>query len=111
VRKILSLLAAFCPDCTRLTGRRQRVELRLPRRAAGRDAPVIIFNRSQLVMLPKAWVRGPLLASVNDELLCSGFRATNNNSGLVPTMVFTRDDHPDEKLTLTEKSSKTISDV
>jgi hypothetical protein len=87
------------------------VELRLPRRAAGRDAPVIIFNRSQLVMLPKAWVRGPLLASVNDELLCSGFRATNNNSGLVPTMVFTRDDHPDEKLTLTEKSSKTISDV
>jgi hypothetical protein len=75
------------------------------------DAPVIIFNRSSLVMLPKAWVKGPLFASVNDELLSSSFRATNNNSGLVPTMVFTRDDHPDEKLTLTEKSSKTISDV
>jgi hypothetical protein len=75
------------------------------------DAPIIIFNRSSLVMLPKAWVKGPLLASVNDELLSSSFRATNNNSGLVPTMVFTRDDHPDEKLTLTEQSSKTISDV
>jgi hypothetical protein len=75
------------------------------------DAPIIIFNRSQLIMLPNAWVKGPLLASVNDELLSSSFRATNNNSGLVPTMVFTRDDHPDEKLTLTEQSSKTISEV
>ena len=75
------------------------------------DAPIIIFNRASLVMLPKAWVKGSLFASVYDELLSSSFRATNNNSGLVPTMVFTRDDHPDEKLTLTEKSSKTISDV
>jgi hypothetical protein len=75
------------------------------------DAPIIIFNRSQLIMLPKSWVKGSLFASVYDELLSSSFRATNDNSGLVPTMVFTRDDHPDEKLTLTELSSKTISDV
>ncbi|MEW6642750.1 MAG: hypothetical protein AB1586_19750 [Pseudomonadota bacterium] len=75
------------------------------------DAPIIIFNRSSLVMLPKAWVKGSLLASVNDELLSSSFRASDNNSGLAPNMVFTRDEHPDEKLTLTEKSSKTISDV
>jgi hypothetical protein len=75
------------------------------------DAPVIIFNRSQLILLPKAWVKGPLIASVSAELLSSSFRATNNNSGLVPTMVFTSDDHPDDKLTLTEQSSKTISDV
>jgi hypothetical protein len=75
------------------------------------DAPIIIFNRDQLIMLPKAWVKGPLLASVNYELLSSTFRAINENSGLVPSMVFTRDDHPDERLTLTEKSSKTISDV
>ena len=75
------------------------------------DAPIIIFNRSSLVMLPKAWVKGPLLASVNDELLSSSFRAIDNNSGLVTNMVFTRDEHPDEKLTLTEQSSKTISDV
>jgi hypothetical protein len=75
------------------------------------DAPVIIFNRSELIMLPKAWVKGPLIASVNHELLSSSFRATNNNSGLVPTMVFTSVDHPEDKLTLTEQSSKTISDV
>jgi hypothetical protein len=75
------------------------------------DAPVIIFNRSALIMLPKAWVKGSLLASVNDRLLSSSFRATDNNSGLVPTMVFTRADHSNEKLTLTEISSKTISDA
>ena len=75
------------------------------------DAPVIIFNRSSLIMLPNAWTKGSLFASVNDQLLSSSFRSTNNNSGLVPTMVFTRDDHPDERLTLTETSSKTISDV
>jgi hypothetical protein len=59
------------------------------------DAPIIIFNRSSLVMLPKSWVKGSLFASVYDELLSSSFTATNNNSGLVPNMVFTRDDHPD----------------
>jgi hypothetical protein len=75
------------------------------------DAPVIIFNRSSLIMLPKAWVKGSLLASVNDMLLSSSFRATDNNSGLAPTLVFTREDHPDQKLTLTETSSKTISDA
>ncbi|QQO14357.1 hypothetical protein JJB99_34540 [Bradyrhizobium diazoefficiens] len=75
------------------------------------DAPVIIFNRSSLVMLPKAWVGGSLLGSVNDELLSASFRATDNNTGLVPTMVFTRDDQAGQKLTLTEISSKTISDV
>jgi hypothetical protein len=75
------------------------------------DQPVIIFNRASLIMLPKAWVKGPLVASVNDELLSSSFKAVDNNSGLAPNMVFARTDHPDEKLTLTEKSSKTISDV
>ncbi|WP_407193682.1 hypothetical protein [Bradyrhizobium sp. STM 3566] len=75
------------------------------------DEPVIIFNRSSLIMLPKAWVRGSLLGSVNGQLLSSSFRAADNNSGLVPKMVFARDDHPDEKLTLIEKSSQTISDV
>lgn len=75
------------------------------------DAPVIIFNRSSLIILPKAWVGGSLLGAVNDQLLSSSFRASDNNSGLVPTMVFTRDDHPDQKLTLTEISSRTISDV
>jgi hypothetical protein len=73
------------------------------------DAPVIIFNRSSLVILPNAWAKGSLLASVNDQLLSSRFRAADNNSGLVTKMVFTRAEHPEEKLTLTETSSKTIS--
>lgn len=75
------------------------------------DAPVIIFNRSSLIILPKAWIGGSLLGAVNNQLLSSSFRASDNNSGLVPTMVFTRDDHSDQKLTLTEISSKTMSDV
>lgn len=75
------------------------------------DAPVIIFNRSSLIILPKAWVGGSLLGAVNDQLLSSSFRASDNNSGLAPTMVFTRGDHPDRKLTLTEISSRTISDI
>ncbi len=75
------------------------------------DAPVIIFSRTSLVMLPKPWVKGPLDAAVNDQLLSSSFTAADNNSGLVAKMVFTRDDHPDKKLTLTELSSKTISDI
>jgi hypothetical protein len=75
------------------------------------DAPVIIFSRSALVMLPKAWVNGPLLGTVNDQLLSSSFKAIDNNTGLVAKMVFASVDHPEEKLTLTEQSSKTISDV
>jgi len=43
------------------------------------DQPVIIFNRASLIMLPKAWVKGPLVASVNDELLSSSFKAVDNN--------------------------------
>jgi hypothetical protein len=75
------------------------------------DAPIIIFNRFSLIMLPEARVKGPLIASVREELLSSSFKGTDNNSGLVPTMVFTLADHLDQKLTLTELSSKTISDV
>jgi len=75
------------------------------------DAPVIIFSRTSLVMLPKPWVKGPLDAAVNDQLLSYAFKATDNNTGLAAKMVFTSVDHPDDKLTLTELSSKTISDV
>jgi len=38
-------------------------------------------------------------------------KARDENSGLVQTMLFTLLDHPDQKLTLTETSSKTISDI
>jgi hypothetical protein len=111
MRKILTVLTAFAPIALASPAAASEWNYGCRGVLPSGDAPIIIFNRSQLVMLPKAWVKGPLLASVNDELLSSSFRATNNNSGLVPTMVFTRDDHPEEKLTLTEQSSKTISDV
>ena len=38
-------------------------------------------------------------------------KAKDENSGLAQNMEFTLLDHPDRKLTLTEKSSKTISDA
>lgn len=38
-------------------------------------------------------------------------KAKDENSGLAQILVFTLLDHPEQKLTLTEKSSKTISDT
>jgi hypothetical protein len=75
------------------------------------EASVVVFSRSSLVILPKAWVNGPLLAAVNDDLEISKFEAIDINSGLDKKMAFKREGNPDEKLTLTEISSKKTSDV
>jgi hypothetical protein len=78
------------------------------------ESEAIFFNRELLALLPKAWLKGTLrdfaLRDPVDDVVVLA-KATNENSGLAPTMVFTQLDHPDQKLTLTEKSSKTISDV
>lgn len=77
------------------------------------ESTVIIFNRNLLVFLPKALLKGKISAlasNYTDEDVVIA-KAENENSGLAPTMVFRRLDHSDQKLTLTEKSSKTISDV
>ena len=78
------------------------------------DSEMIIFNRESLFLLPKAWLKGSLrdffLRDTSDDVIKIA-KAADINSGLVPNMVFTLLDHPDQKLTLTEKSSKTISDV
>ncbi len=78
------------------------------------NSEAIFFNRALLALLPKAWLKGPLrhfaLRDPVDDVVVLA-KATNENSGLAPTMVFTLLDHPDQKLTLTEKSSKAISDV
>lgn len=78
------------------------------------DSQVIIFNRASLVLLPKVWLKGALRDLIShdafDDVIAIA-KATDNNSGLAPTMVFTLLEKPDQKLTLTEKSSKTISDV
>jgi hypothetical protein len=77
------------------------------------ESVVIIFDRESLVLLPKAWLKGTLRDlvvrdSAGDIAIA---KAVDMNSGLSPNMVFTLLDHPDQKLTLTEKSSKTISDA
>jgi hypothetical protein len=75
---------------------------------------VIIFNRQSLLLLPRTWLKG----SLNDLLghdpsgeVIAVANAVDINSGLAPALVFTLQDHPEKKLTLTEKSSRTISDV
>ena len=78
------------------------------------DSEVIIFNRELLVLLPKAWLKEALpelLARDASQDIIAIAKAKDQNSGLAPSMVFTILDHPDRKLTLTEKSSKTISDI
>ena len=78
------------------------------------DSETIIFNRESLFLLPKAWLKGTLrdllLRDASDDVV-EFAKAVDVNSGLVPKLVFTLLGHPDQKLTLTEKSSKTISDV
>lgn len=78
------------------------------------DSEAIIFNRERLFLLPKAWLKGTLrdllLRDASDDVIAIA-KSVDMNSGLVPNMVFTLLDHPDQKLTLSEKSSKTISDV
>ncbi len=75
------------------------------------ERQVIIFNRYLLAFLPKALLEGKLSALTADytgeDVVIA--KAEDINSGLAPTMMFTRVDHPEQKVTLTEKSSKTIS--
>ena len=78
------------------------------------DGEAIFFNRESLVLLPRSWLKGTLRDFVvrdptSDVVAIA--KARDENSGLVQTMLFTLLDHPDQKLTLTETSSKTISDI
>ena len=78
------------------------------------DSEAIFFNRDSLVLLPKMWLKGTLRDFVVRDPsadVVAIAKAQNENSGLVQTMVFTLLDHPEQKLTLTEKSSKTVSDI
>ena len=102
-------------DRNRLAGSRQRLELRLQRRAAVFDEnTVIIFNRMLLFLLPKTLLKGTLRDLVFrdpvDDVVAMA-KAKDINSGLAESMVFTFLDDPNKKLTLTEKSSRTISDI
>jgi hypothetical protein len=77
------------------------------------NSETIIFNRALLILQPTRWLKGTLrdfiARDVTDDTVAIA-QAKDENSGLAQTMMFTLLDHPDKKLTLTEKSSKTISD-
>ena len=77
------------------------------------ESKLLFFNREILVLLPKSWLNGTLRDLINHDLSddVAIAKAKDENSGLAQNMEFTLLDHPDRKLTLTEKSSKTISDV
>jgi hypothetical protein len=78
------------------------------------ESEMIIFNRDLLVIQPKAWLTGKLRDLVArdpvDDVVAIA-KAVNTNSGFAPKMEFTLLENLDKKLTLTEKSSKTISDA
>lgn len=78
------------------------------------DSEIITFNRISLLLLPrsyqKAGLRDLFLHDAADDVLAVA-RAVDIDSGLAPSMVFTSLEHPEQKLTLTEKSSKTLSDI
>jgi hypothetical protein len=76
------------------------------------ESEAIMFNRDLLVLVPKNWLKGGLRnfvgGSPQDDVIAIA-KAADENSGLSSNMVFTLLDHPDKKLTLTEKSSQTVS--
>jgi hypothetical protein len=78
---------------------------------------VIIFNRDRLVLLPKSYtdqgmtLRYLAFGDAAADTVIELASAADNNSGLAPTMVFTHVNKPEKKLTLTEISSKTVSDA
>jgi hypothetical protein len=58
--------------------------------------------------MPKELAKGDILGLVKGEIF-SFDASDDNNSGFKPTMSFVRTQYPDQKVVLTETSSKTIS--
>jgi len=66
-----------------------------------------VFDRGNFLIMPKALAKGDIAGLVKGEIF--SFDADDNNSGFRPVMKFARGAYPDQKIVLTEKSSKTIS--
>jgi hypothetical protein len=80
-------------------------------------AQQVIFNRNLLVVLPAKAAVGKLRNLIHKEDLFeiavdgnNRFEPTDVNSGFEQTMEFTRQGEPGQKLTLTEKSSRKMSE-
>jgi len=74
----------------------------------------VVFNRRQLVMLPPEKRLGKIQDLIFIGKLAKDFNAdqhynaADENGGLAATIAFTRGEDAKQKITLTEKSSKTI---
>jgi hypothetical protein len=68
----------------------------------------VMFDRNAFVIMPKEVAKGDISGLAKSEIFA--FDADDNNSGLQTVMKFSRGAYPDQKIVLTEKSSKTISE-
>src|SRR5581483_10205667 len=67
----------------------------------------VMFDRNSLVIMPREVAGGDISGLAKSEIFT--FDADDNNSGLEKVLKFSRGAYPDQKVVLTEKSSKTIS--
>jgi len=68
----------------------------------------VTFDRNTFLIMPKALAKGDIGGLVRSEIFA--FDADDNNSGFMTTMKFARGAYPDQKIVLTEKSSRKISE-
>ena len=67
-----------------------------------------VFDRNVFLIMPKPLAGGDIAGLAKSEIFA--FDADDNNSGLMPVMKFTRPAYPDQKIVLTEKSSRKVSE-
>jgi len=68
-----------------------------------------VFDRNVFLIMPKALAGGDIAGLAKSEIFA--FDADDNNSGFMPVMKFMRPAYPDQKIVLTENSSKQISET
>jgi hypothetical protein len=66
----------------------------------------IMFDRNSFLIMPKALAKGDIAGLVKNQIFA--FDADDNNSGFLPVMKFASGAYPDQKIVLTEKTSKTV---
>ena len=67
----------------------------------------LVFDRNTFLIMPKQVASGDIGGLAKSDIF--SFDAADNNSGFLPVMKFARAAYPDQKIILTEKSSKTLS--
>ena len=72
------------------------------------DTTAVLFDRNTFLIMPRTSPKAISPALSKTEIF--GFDADDNNSGFEKTMKFARGAFPDQKVVLTEKSSKKISE-